>query len=92
MNVLESFSLKGRVAMVTGAGDPQGYGAQCAIGLWEAGATVYIAARSDDRMKAFCAVLEARGANYTVRRSLGGDVDASCGQLRRRAERERRLQ
>ncbi len=55
MNVLESFSLKGRVAMVTGAGDPQGYGAQCAIGLWEAGATVYIAARSDDRMKAFCA-------------------------------------
>ena len=55
MNVLESFSLKGRVALVTGAGDPQGYGAQCAIALWEAGATVYIAARSDDRMKAFCA-------------------------------------
>jgi len=42
-----------------------------------------------ERMRAFCAVLDARGANYTVRRSLGGDVDASCGQLRRRMERER---
>ena len=55
MNVLESFSLKGRVALVTGAGDPQGYGAQCASALYEAGATVYIAARNDERMKAFVA-------------------------------------
>ena len=40
-----------------------------------------------ERMKAFCGVLARRGANYTVRRSLGGDVDASCGQLRRKRER-----
>ncbi len=45
-----------------------------------------------ERLKAFCAVLDHHGANYTVRRSLGGDVDASCGQLRRRMERERRQQ
>ena len=39
-----------------------------------------------ERMKAFCKVLEDKGANYTIRRSLGGDVDASCGQLRRKRE------
>lgn len=37
---------------------------------------------------AFCRILEERGANYTVRRSLGGDIDSSCGQLRRKFERE----
>ncbi|MBR1496208.1 MAG: 23S rRNA (adenine(2503)-C(2))-methyltransferase RlmN [Oscillospiraceae bacterium] len=42
------------------------------------------------RMRAFCAVLDKAGTNYTVRRSLGGDVDASCGQLRRKREREER--
>ncbi|MGN1002292.1 MAG: 23S rRNA (adenine(2503)-C(2))-methyltransferase RlmN [Oscillospiraceae bacterium] len=42
-----------------------------------------------EQMKAFCRVLEEKGANYTIRRRLGGDVDASCGQLRRRTEREK---
>lgn len=40
-----------------------------------------------NNLRAFCTVLEQQGANYTVRRSLGGDVDASCGQLRRKRER-----
>ena len=39
-----------------------------------------------ENMREFCAQLDKHGANYTVRRSLGGDVDASCGQLRRRRE------
>ena len=39
-----------------------------------------------ENFQAFCSVLTERGANYTVRRSLGGDVDASCGQLRRKRE------
>ncbi len=43
------------------------------------------------QMKAFCAVLEQQGANFTIRRSLGGDVDAACGQLRRKREDERNL-
>ena len=34
-------------------------------------------------IKAFAAVLEKRGIRATVRRKLGGDIDASCGQLRR---------
>lgn len=37
-------------------------------------------------MKAFIKILEGHGVNVTVRRSLGGDVDASCGQLRRKRE------
>ena len=31
--------------------------------------------------------LESLGVNATVRRRLGGDVDASCGQLRRKTMR-----
>ena len=41
-----------------------------------------------ERISAFCEVLKRSGANYTIRRSLGGDVDASCGQLRRKRELE----
>jgi len=36
------------------------------------------------RIAAFQKRLEAHGVTATVRRSLGGDIDASCGQLRRR--------
>ena len=39
-----------------------------------------------EQLKAFCRVLDEKGANYTIRRKLGGDVDASCGQLRRKRE------
>ncbi|MBQ7714126.1 MAG: 23S rRNA (adenine(2503)-C(2))-methyltransferase RlmN [Oscillospiraceae bacterium] len=37
------------------------------------------------RAAAFQKRLEAHGITATVRRSLGGDIDASCGQLRRKA-------
>lgn len=37
---------------------------------------------------AFAAALEARGVRATVRRRLGPDIDASCGQLRRASIRE----
>ena len=40
------------------------------------------------RMAAFQRRLEEHGVTVTVRRKLGGDIDASCGQLRRRAMRE----
>ena len=42
------------------------------------------------RTAAFQRRLEARGVTATVRRSLGGDIDASCGQLRRKEMEERR--
>lgn len=37
-------------------------------------------------MKAFIKILEDAGVNVTVRRKLGEDVDASCGQLRRKMQ------
>jgi len=37
-----------------------------------------------EAMKAFIDVLRKNGVNVTVRRELGGDIDASCGQLRRK--------
>lgn len=40
-------------------------------------------------MKAFIKILEDEGVNVTVRRKLGGDVDASCGQLRRKMQSSR---
>ncbi len=36
------------------------------------------------RVAAFQKRLEAQGVTATVRRKLGGDIDASCGQLRRK--------
>lgn len=40
------------------------------------------------RIAAFQKRLEFHGVTATVRRSLGGDIDASCGQLRRKAMEE----
>ncbi len=41
--------------------------------------------KSSDKLavKAFAATLEAKGIRATVRRTLGSDINASCGQLRR---------
>ncbi len=39
---------------------------------------------SPETVKAFQQYLESKGVTATVRRSLGGDIDAACGQLRRR--------
>lgn len=40
------------------------------------------------RVAAFQKRLESHGITATVRRSLGGDIDASCGQLRRKTLKE----
>lgn len=37
-------------------------------------------------LKRFMQILQNRGINVTVRRRLGSDIDASCGQLRRKAQ------
>lgn len=41
---------------------------------------------SRERLQAFSAVLEKRGIPVTVRRTLGADINASCGQLRREGQ------
>ena len=43
---------------------------------------------SGDRLQKFSRILEEKGITVTVRRTLGADIDASCGQLKRRYEKE----
>lgn len=38
---------------------------------------------TDERVKRFAAVLQRYGVETTIRRRLGSDIDAACGQLRR---------
>lgn len=38
----------------------------------------------EERLRKFSAILQKRGITATVRRTLGSDIEASCGQLRRR--------
>ncbi len=38
---------------------------------------------SADRVKRFAAILQGSGVETTIRRKLGSDIDAACGQLRR---------
>lgn len=45
--------------------------------------------RRSPHAKQFCQELNRRGVNATVRRHLGADINASCGQLRRTAAGER---
>jgi 23S rRNA (adenine2503-C2)-methyltransferase len=41
---------------------------------------------------AFQKILQDGGVSATVRRTLGGDIDASCGQLRRKFEKREATQ
>ncbi len=44
--------------------------------------------RSDDKsVNNFCEYLNSKGLNTTIRRTLGADIDASCGQLRNQKKR-----
>lgn len=39
---------------------------------------------SDEAINRFLSILKKRGINATIRRTLGSDINASCGQLRRK--------
>jgi len=43
---------------------------------------------SRNRIAAFQKILEQNGITATVRRTLGSDIHASCGQLRRKADQQ----
>ena len=64
MNVLDSFSLKGKVALLTGGAGL--YGRQIAEALAEAGATTCIAARNLDALEAVAEDLRAAGGEATA--------------------------
>lgn len=43
---------------------------------------------SKERIRSFMEILQRRGINATVRRTLGADINASCGQLRRQQDQQ----
>ena len=62
MGILDRFSLKGRVALVTAGAGPQ-FGSSLSEGLAEAGATVITASRSLERNQKFAEQLCSRGGD-----------------------------
>src|SRR3954453_19132406 len=77
-NVLDLFSLDGKVAIVTGASP--GLGVAFAIGLAEAGADVAICARRVDRLQETKAKVEATGRRCVAIEADVSDPDA-CTQV-----------
>jgi len=73
----DMFSLKGRVALVTGASS--GLGQQFARALADNGASVALVARRADRIKAFAAELEKAGAKVVA---IEADVTDRAAMLR----------
>lgn len=69
MSVLDSFSLAGRVALISGASS--GLGAAAAVGLADAGADVTVVARRADRLEQTREQVEALGRRCLV---VTGDV------------------
>ena len=78
MNVLESFSLKGKVALLTGGAGL--YGRQIAEALAEAGATTCIASRNLPELEKVAAGLRAKGHDATAL-PLDLDDESSIGAL-----------
>lgn len=59
MGILDNFSLKGKVALVTGGSGL--YGQQMVRAMAEAGAVTYTASRNKDKLEAFCRDLKQEG-------------------------------
>ena len=46
---------------------------------------------SEERVQKFAQIIEKKGIEVTVRRKLGSDIDAACGQLRRSYQRNNKV-
>lgn len=82
-------------AMINGLNDTRRHAAMLAKKLRKTGSHLNLILLSNitgsplqaseaENVKAFANQLKLEGVNATIRRSLGGDIDASCGQLRSR--------
>ena len=78
MNVIDSFRLDGRTAIVTGGAGR--YGKQIVAGLAEAGATVFIASRDLEKLESAASAFRAEGHDVRAAKLDLGDA-ASCDAL-----------
>ena len=83
-------------ALIRGVNDTQRHARQLAEKLAGTGSHVNVIRLNNvegsalrpstpETVKAFCDTLARRGINVTVRRRLGRDIDAACGQLRKKS-------
>jgi NAD(P)-dependent dehydrogenase (short-subunit alcohol dehydrogenase family) len=77
MPILDKFSLKGRVALVTAGAGPQ-FGSSLSTGLAEAGATVITASRSLAANEKFAESLRAKGYDAHGMEFALGDPASTC--------------
>ena len=86
-------------AMIDGVNDSDAHAAEladrlhgmlCHVNLIPVNAVAGKAQRRStrERIRSFMEVLEKKGINATVRRTLGADINASCGQLRRQQDQQ----
>ena len=76
MSILEKFSLKGKIALITAGAGPQ-FGSSLTEGLAEAGATVITASRSLERNIEFAESLRQRGYDAHGLQFELGDPDST---------------
>ncbi|MBN2557520.1 MAG: SDR family oxidoreductase [Clostridia bacterium] len=79
MNILDSFSLKGKVALVTGGSGL--YGRQMVRALAQAGAKTYMASRNLDKLAEFAGALKEEGLDVFPIAYDQGDEDSIKGLL-----------
>ena len=71
MDIGKLFSIKGKIALVTGGG--AGIGAMIAEGLLEAGAKVYICGRTEKTLRDTAERLKDKGIITTIAADVGSD-------------------
>jgi NAD(P)-dependent dehydrogenase (short-subunit alcohol dehydrogenase family) len=84
LKILNSFSLEGKVALLTGGAG--GYGLQCARSLAEAGAKTYMASRNLDALEKLADKLNAEGNDVTALKFDQGDEKSILALRDRLAE------
>ena len=89
MSVLDLFSLKGRVVLITGGS--QGIGYAIAQALGEAGGNVIITGRDGDRLQTATAQLESVGAKVTPIRGDVTNDESACSTVAEALERFGRI-